>query len=122
MTCLLTTHSVDKKAQSKNHLNSLAAFSFGDIGAKEKAYKKKSADGEISRSAEREEGVAPPPHKLLKKFDQNFTQLSKAVSLIYSATYAIAAASICAVCSRVIFAIGVIYPPCPVMIPAAPNE
>ena len=40
---------------------------------KKKLGKKKSAEKEISRSAEREEGVAPPPHKLLKKFDQNFS-------------------------------------------------
>ena len=33
----------------------LAAFSFGDIGAKEKAIKKKNAAKRISRSAEREE-------------------------------------------------------------------
>ena len=26
-------------------------------------------------AAEREDGVAPPPHKLLKKFDQNFSAI-----------------------------------------------
>ena len=52
--------------------NSLATFSFDHIGAKEKVNKKKSAE-DISRSAEREEGFAPPPHKLLKKLDQNFS-------------------------------------------------
>ena len=51
---------------------SLAAFSFDTIGAKEKAIKKKSAEREVSPLARGEGGVAPPPHELLKKLDQNF--------------------------------------------------
>ena len=38
---------------------SLSAFSFAKAAAKEKAIKKKSADGEISRSAERDKGDLP---------------------------------------------------------------
>jgi hypothetical protein len=37
----------------------LPAFSFGYVGAKEKARKKKNAEKRISRSAEREKGSAP---------------------------------------------------------------
>ena len=52
---------------NKSIKNSLAAFSFGDVGAKEKALKKKSAELGISRVATREEAsaasTAPPFEK-----------------------------------------------------------
>ena len=57
-----------------NILNPIIHFSFDTAGAKEK-FTKENAEKEISPSAEGEEGVAPPPHKLLKKFDQNFAAL-----------------------------------------------
>jgi hypothetical protein len=50
-----------------------AAFSFGDVGAKEKAHKKKSAEREFRALRSARMGVAPPPHKLLEKFDQNLS-------------------------------------------------
>ena len=49
----------------------IATFSLQEEGAKKK-FAKRNAERGVSRSAEREEGVAPPPHNLLKKFDQNF--------------------------------------------------
>ena len=59
-----------KAAMEFYHINSLfvcknlpATFSFDEVGAKEKIFKKKSAE---------HGGAAPPPRKLLKKLDQNF--------------------------------------------------
>ena len=51
--------------------NFFSRFSFDTAGAEEKLTKE-NAVMVVSRSAERKEGVAHPPHKLLKKFDQNF--------------------------------------------------
>ena len=51
--------------------NALAAFLLQEGGAREKLTKENAERG-VSPSADGEEGVAPPPHKLLKKFDQNF--------------------------------------------------
>ena len=42
-----------------------------EVGAREKLAKKNAKKG-ISPVATGEEGVAPPPHTLLKKVDQNF--------------------------------------------------
>ncbi len=50
-----------------NWINLLAAFSFGNVGAKEKANKKKSAKKRISRSAEREESYAPSTAQTFEK-------------------------------------------------------
>ena len=58
------------------HKEFLADFSFDEIGAKEKSIKKKSAECG---------GAAPPPRKLLKKLDQNF---SNGVTKILSSRYA----------------------------------
>ena len=46
------------------HKNLSADFSFDEVGAKEKSIKKKNATMG---------GAAPPPRKLLKKLDQNFS-------------------------------------------------
>ena len=51
---------------------SLAAFFFASRRRKEKSYQKRNAVKGVSPSADGEEGFAPPPHKLLKKLDQNF--------------------------------------------------
>ncbi len=50
----------------------LSAFSFGTAGTKEKANKKKTPFGGVSLVATSEEGVAPPPHKPLKRLERNF--------------------------------------------------
>ena len=47
--------------------NALAAFSFDHVGAKEKAFKKKSAIRKISRSAEREKGYSPSTPQTFEK-------------------------------------------------------
>jgi hypothetical protein len=45
----------------------LIAFSFGVVGAKEKALQKEKRRIEISRSAEREEGYAPSTAQTFEK-------------------------------------------------------
>ena len=65
-------------------INFLVAFLLHEKGAREKLAKE-NAKKEISRSAEREKGVAPSPHKLLKKIDQNFSHLTNVLSTIEGA-------------------------------------
>ena len=52
--------------------NSLAAFFFGDVGAKKKARKKETHKGNFALCGGRPTLRALDPRKLLKKFDQNF--------------------------------------------------
>ena len=65
-----------KNNVSLNSTKSLVAFSFGNVGAKEKAHKKKSAEKGISRSVEREEAsaasTAPPFEKRRAKTFNHF--------------------------------------------------
>ena len=65
-----------KTFKSLNWQNFLAAFSLQERGAKKKLPKRNAEIG-ISPSADGEKGVAPSPHKLLKKFDQNFYPTGK---------------------------------------------
>ena len=51
--------------------NSLATFLFDTKGTKRKVIKREMPRS-VSPLARGERGVAPSPHKLLKKFDQNF--------------------------------------------------
>ena len=70
-----------KTFKSLNWQNFLAAFSLQERGAKKKLPKRNAEIG-ISPSADGEKGVAPSPHKLLKKFDQNFYPIVKLVHFL----------------------------------------
>ena len=54
-----TTQSQSPVNRQNKKSDALFAFSFAYTGAKEKAIKKKSADEELSRSAERDKGDLP---------------------------------------------------------------
>ena len=58
--------------QTLDRQSSLVAFSFDHIGAKEKACKKKNAEGEFRRLRAARRAARPPPRHLLKKVDENF--------------------------------------------------
>ena len=60
----------------------LSAFSFDEVGAKEKAIKKKNAAIDISRSAERDKDSALRTRKPLKRLDLNFKRKGGAKTLI----------------------------------------
>ena len=62
--------------------NLLAAFSFGNIGAKEKANKKKSAERRFRALRSARRLPQPPPRRLLKKAGENFHQTDE--SLLFS--------------------------------------
>jgi len=64
-----------------SHESFNTAFSFGEKRRKRKSLAKRKAPKErVSLSAESEGAPRPPPRKLLKKFDQNFIQLTKVVT------------------------------------------
>ena len=67
--------SPDRANENNSSLNRaipLAAFSFGDTGAKEKTSKKKTPLREFRPLRRARRATRPPPRKLLKKLDQNF--------------------------------------------------
>ena len=61
-----------KNNVSLNSTKSLVAFSFGNVGAKEKAHKKKSAEKEFRALRSARRLPQPPPRRLLKKAGENF--------------------------------------------------